>query len=104
MLVFLFNRYIERRTGVYCLIVKRENVDKSYSIGEVEKKKEVGDKQVGTGVMIDQESKTAQIIEVTKDKKVVWVLCEWDNPNLGRASGIQLLDEKGKAEKGALQR
>ena len=52
----------------------------------------------------EQESKTAQIIEVTKDKKVVWVLSEWDNPNLGRASGIQLLDEKGKAEKGALQR
>lgn len=49
------NRYIERRTGIYCTIVKREKVDKSYSIGEVEKKKESGDLNVGTGVMIDQE-------------------------------------------------
>ncbi len=50
------------------------------------------------------EAKTVQIIEVTKDKKLVWALSQWDNPNLGRASSIQLLDENGKAEKGALQR
>lgn len=49
------NRYIERRTLVYCTILKREKVDKSYVIGEVEKKKEVGDLNKGTGVMIDQE-------------------------------------------------
>jgi len=52
----------------------------------------------------EEESKTAQIIEVTKEKKVIWALTQWDNPNLGRASSIQLLDEKGKAEKGDLQR
>ena len=52
----------------------------------------------------EEESKTAQIIEVTKEKKVIWALSQWDTPNLGRASGIQLLDEKGKAEKGDLQR
>ena len=52
----------------------------------------------------EDESKTAQIIEVTKDKKVVWVLSQWDNPNLSRASSLQILDEKGKAEKGDFQR
>ena len=45
-----------------------------------------------------------QIIEVTPDKKVVWALREWTNPDLGPASSIQLLDEPGVAEKGDLQR
>lgn len=49
------NRYVQRRTSVYCLIKKREKMDKSYSVGEVEKKKEVGDKNVGTGIMIEQD-------------------------------------------------
>lgn len=48
------NRYIERRTLVYCPIIKREKVDKSYIIGEVEKKKESGDLMKGTGIMVDQ--------------------------------------------------
>jgi hypothetical protein len=45
-----------------------------------------------------------QIIEVTPDKKVVWALREWTNPDLGPASSIQLLDEPGVPEKGDLQR
>ncbi|MGH9799358.1 MAG: hypothetical protein ACRD82_03260, partial [Blastocatellia bacterium] len=45
-----------------------------------------------------------QIIEVTPDKKVVWALREWTNPDLGPASSIQLLDERGSAEKKELQR
>ncbi len=49
------NRYVERRVLVYCKIIKRHKVDKSYSIGEVEKKKENGDTLIGTGVMVDQE-------------------------------------------------
>lgn len=49
------NRYVERRTLVYLPIINREKVDKSYSIGEVEKKKEVGELNKGTGIMIDQE-------------------------------------------------
>ncbi len=32
------NRYVERRVLVYCPIIKRHKVDKSYAIGEVEKK------------------------------------------------------------------
>jgi hypothetical protein len=34
-----------------------------------------------------------QVIEVTPEKKVVWAIREWENPDLGRASCIQLLDE-----------
>jgi hypothetical protein len=45
-----------------------------------------------------------QIIEVTPDKKVVWAFREWGDPDLGPASCIQLLDERGVAEKGDLQR
>lgn len=37
---------------------------------------------------------TAQLIEVTPGKKIVWALRQWDGPNLGPASGIQVLDKK----------
>lgn len=37
----------------------------------------------------------AQAVEVTADKKVVWVLHAWDNPiNLGPSTVIQLLNDK----------
>ena len=45
-----------------------------------------------------------QVQEVTPEKKVVWALSEWKNPDLGPASSIQLLDEPGVAENGDLQR
>jgi hypothetical protein len=45
-----------------------------------------------------------QIIEVTPEKKVVWVLSQWKDPDLGPASSIQLLDQPGIPEKGELQR
>src|SRR5476651_188765 len=45
-----------------------------------------------------------QVIEVTPDKKVVWALREWNNPDLGTASCIQLLDQKGKEENGDFMR
>jgi hypothetical protein len=48
--------------------------------------------------------KVVQVIEVTPGKKVVWALHQWEVPDLGPASCIQLLDEKGKEEKGDLQR
>jgi hypothetical protein len=47
---------------------------------------------------------TVQVLEVTPEKKVVWALSEWKNPDLGPASSIQLLDEPGVAENGDLQR
>jgi hypothetical protein len=47
---------------------------------------------------------TVQVLEVTPEKKVVWALAQWKDPDLGPASSIQLLDEPGVAEKGDLQR
>jgi len=48
--------------------------------------------------------KIVQVIEVTPEKKVVWTFNEWQDPDLGPASCIQLLDEPGAAENGDLQR
>ena len=47
---------------------------------------------------------TIQVIEVTPARKVVWALRQWKDPNLGPASSIQLLDQRGVPEKGGLQR
>jgi PQQ-like domain len=47
---------------------------------------------------------TVQILEVTPEKKVVWALRQWNDPNLGPATAIQLLDEPGIPENGDLQR
>jgi hypothetical protein len=48
---------------------------------------------------------SVQVLEVTPEKKVVWALSEWKNPDLGPASSIQLLEEPGTPENpGDLQR
>jgi hypothetical protein len=47
---------------------------------------------------------SVQLLEVTPEKKVVWALSQWKNPDLGPASSIQLLDEPGNAEDGDSQR
>jgi hypothetical protein len=47
---------------------------------------------------------TVQIIEVTPAKKVVWALRQWKDPDLGPASSIQLLDQRGLPDNGDLQR
>lgn len=39
-----------------------------------------------------------QAFEVTGDKKLVWALRSWDNPDLGPSSIIQLLDQPAVAE------
>ncbi len=36
---------------------------------------------------------SVQILEVSPDKKLVWALSQWSEPDLGPASSIQLLDE-----------
>jgi hypothetical protein len=36
---------------------------------------------------------SVQVLEVAPDKKIVWALSAWDDPDLGPASSIQLLDE-----------
>ena len=48
---------------------------------------------------------TVQYFEVTPDKKFVWQVKSWTNPNLGPGSSIQALDEAGTPENpGELQR
>lgn len=47
---------------------------------------------------------TVQVFEVTPDKKVVWALSSWENPDLGPSTYIQLLDELGNPDNGELQR
>ena len=48
---------------------------------------------------------SVQVLEVTPEKKVVWALSQWENPDLGPASSIQVLDEPGVPENpGELQR
>lgn len=41
---------------------------------------------------------TVQVFELTPEKKIVWALSSWKNPDLGPATGIQLLDEPGLPE------
>jgi hypothetical protein len=41
---------------------------------------------------------SVQVLEVSPEKKIVWALSEWKNPDLGPASSIQLLDELGTPE------
>jgi len=52
----------------------------------------------------DDWPKIVQLIEVTPEKKVVWAINEWKDPDLGPASCVQLLDEKGKEEEQGLMR
>jgi hypothetical protein len=47
---------------------------------------------------------SVQLFEVTKDKKVVWALREWNDPPLGPATGLQMLDQPGIPEKNEQQR
>jgi outer membrane protein assembly factor BamB len=50
------------------------------------------------GVKIDPANAMVQAIEVTPDKKVVWALDAWNNPNLGPSTTIQLLDRPQRLE------
>jgi hypothetical protein len=56
------------------------------------------------GVQKPDWPKIVQVIEVTPEKKVVWALNEWKNPDMGPASCIQLLDEPGNDEDQDLMR
>jgi hypothetical protein len=47
---------------------------------------------------------TVQVFEVTRDKKIVWALSSWANPDLGPATYIQLLKEIGNPDNGEIQR
>jgi hypothetical protein len=47
---------------------------------------------------------TVQLFEVRPDKKIVWALSSWQNPDLGPATAVQILDEPGNVEEIAQQR
>ncbi len=47
---------------------------------------------------------SVQVLEVTPEKRIVWAMKSWKDPNLNTASAIQLLDEPGIPENGDLQR
>src|SRR5450432_1926931 len=47
---------------------------------------------------------SVQAFEVTPDKKLVWILSSWDNPDLGTATAIQMLDKNGLPDKNDMQR
>ena len=56
------------------------------------------------GTKVEDWPGTVQVFEITPDKKVVWALSEWVNPDLGPNTYIQLLDEPGNPDNGDLQR
>lgn len=58
----------------------------------------------GGSIRKEDWDKVVQVIEVTPDKKVVWALHQWKDPDLGPSSCIQILDEPGLDENFDLQR
>jgi hypothetical protein len=48
---------------------------------------------------LDPTNPLVQAVEFTPDKKIVWVLRSWDNPDLGPATTIQILDPDDVPEK-----
>jgi len=47
---------------------------------------------------VNRTNPPVQAVEFTPEKKVVWVLRSWENPDLGPATTIQILDEPGAPE------
>jgi hypothetical protein len=79
-------------------------LDVVQEIGRLDNGNTVISNWVAGNVKSDNWPSTIQIIEVTPAKKVVWALQQWNNPDLGPASSIQLLDQGGAPENGDLQR
>ena len=42
---------------------------------------------------VDKSNAPVQALELTPDKRVVWALRSWSDPDLGPATTIQILDE-----------
>jgi hypothetical protein len=59
---------------------------------------------IGGNTKTEEWPGSVQAFEVTPDKKVVWVLSAWDNPDLGTATAIQMLNAKGLPDKDDTQR
>ena len=50
------------------------------------------------GGKLDRSNPPVQAVEFTPDKKIAWVLRSWENPDLGPATTIQILDEADAPE------
>lgn len=50
------------------------------------------------GGKLDRSNPPVQAVEFTPDKRIVWVLRSWENPDLGPATTIQILDEADAPE------
>ena len=48
---------------------------------------------------LDRTNPPVQAVEFTPDKKIVWVLRSWENPDLGPSTTIQILDESDAPER-----
>jgi hypothetical protein len=51
------------------------------------------------GGKLDRSNPPVQAVEFTPDKKIVWVLRSWENPDLGPSTTIQILDEPDAPER-----
>jgi hypothetical protein len=47
---------------------------------------------------------SVQVFEVTREKKLVWVLSAWDDPDLGTSTAIQMLTDEGLPDPDDVQR
>lgn len=59
---------------------------------------------IGGNKKTDEWPGSVQAFEVTPAKKVVWILSSWDNPDLGTATAIQMLDKDGRPDPNDVQR
>ncbi len=50
------------------------------------------------GGKLDRMNPPVQAVEFTPDKRIVWVLRSWENPDLGPATTIQILDDADAPE------
>jgi hypothetical protein len=47
---------------------------------------------------------SVQVFEITKEKKLVWILSAWDHPDLGTSTAVQMLTEEGLPDPEDVQR
>jgi hypothetical protein len=59
---------------------------------------------VGGNQNVEEWPASIQAFEVTRDKKIVWTLSAWNNPDLGTATAIQLLTRQGLPDPNDVQR
>ena len=59
---------------------------------------------IGGNQKLEEWPGSVQVFEVTEEKKLVWVLSAWDNPDLGTSTAIQILTDEGLPDPNDVQR